>query len=276
MNWRYLIFPAATAWLGYLGINHCYLSHPAKQEYKQEFQTELKTFSTTMNRKFPKNAEAKNAIELSIYVDAEFKRNHDHWLDPTDNEDWKEVLEESLEKAAQRFYEEFGLSFQVENAEYWDSKATTLLPTSALLNQLAKKESKTLGTIGLSGKKALHGALGAAEIRITYNELKLSLVAKDMRNSVLDPVIIEEAPLDILIQHEMSHWFGALDILTEEEARRKPPGYTYLPKGNEESIMEYTLETTEWDKTNKQLMKVRIPLILKHAKAQKGLKTQQK
>jgi len=256
-----LCLPLALGWFGYQGANHFYFSRPANEEYKQEFKSELPSFSEHMKRNFPEYADEDKLINLSLYVDAEFKRNNDHWLDPTDNDSWKANLEEELDKAARNFYNEFRVGFKVDSVEYWDPTITNPQPVTSFLEQLSEKEDSSHGRIGITGKNVLdrYGGMAYPNI-VKKGKLSMDAVVRSLHNDIFSPTLYHEIPLGNLIQHEMSHWFGALDM-----------------QFGLESIMDYeNLKSTDWDLANKLRMDPRISLIKQAISLQKNLKTQPK
>lgn len=254
----------AGAIAAFLAKDCSYNSTPSER-YKKEFETEISAFSETIkNRKFPRNAETDQVINLGVYVDAEFKRNHDHWLNPYDNDEWKSVLENSLERSSERFYDEFGLSFQVDSITYWDpywdQTTNTEYQMLSMLYQLGNKETNSPSMLGITGKRTGGTMAGLAELMLTPARPKPAAVVKDFRIPLLnlESLLYTAAPLENLIQHEISHWFGAKDMI-----------------GIEKSVMDYEHihETGTWDFRNKTRMSIYIPVILEYLEAQKDLKT---
>ena len=246
--------------LGYMYKDKTYYSEPPKQEYKQEFVEELGQFSNNMKRTFPRNADQIGTINITLYIDAEFKRNHDSWLDPTDNESWKGALEDSLEKASQRFYDEFKISFTVDDVKYWNPEEFQWSTMYGVLIHLASIENESIGSLGITGRYMDDITVGLAGVIKIEKDHKIALYAtvRDLEYDILDPLTYEEVPLENIIQHELSHWFGAIDSIYEKT-----------------SIMDYGhfTKTTEWDIANKTRMNEEIPIILEYIKLQKDLKT---
>ncbi len=245
--------------LGYLYKDISYYSEPPKQEYKQEFMAELGQFSESMKRSFPRNAKPIGTINITLYVDAEFKRNHDSWLDPTDNESWKMALEDSLEKAARRFYDDFKISFTVDDVRYWNPEEGQWLLMYGVLGNLLDMESESIGSIGITGMHMADRIAGISATTIENNRLELKAVIRDVKQMIIPQY--ENVPLENLIQHELSHWFGAQDS-----------------RGRLSSVMdyEYINEISEWDQANKTRMNREIQLILEYIELQKTLKTEPK
>ncbi len=240
----------------------CSYNSTPSEKYKQEFETEISAFSEAMkNRKFPRNANTDQMINLSVYVDAEFKRNHDHWLNPYDNDEWKTVLKNSLERSSERFHDEFGISFQVDSIAYWDPTWNPATPeddqVAVMLYQLENKKNPSPSLLGFTGKNTEGTIAGMADSRMTPKNPKPAAVIKDIRTSPLNPEFLRytRIPLENLIQHEISHWFGANDMI-----------------GIERSIMdyEYVRNTDTWDFRNKVIMNIYIPVVLDYLGTQKN------
>ncbi|MFH0752699.1 MAG: hypothetical protein V1914_03840 [archaeon] len=245
--------------LSVLAIRECSYHIGPSERYRQEFQEEVKTYSEKIkNRRFPRNSKTENTINLTVYLDAEFKLNHDRWL--TIDTDWEKDFETSLEKAAKRFNEEFNINFQVDEVKYWNPEIESDKPLHKCIDHLFEKESDTIGVIGLTGKETYNTAtIGVAQTKY-LPKLKLATVIRDIRKSPIDLeyFIFHDLPLENLIQHEISHWFYAHDLL-----------------GIEKSVMDYNYigKTNRWDHNNKLRMESRIPEILEATKAYKNLKT---
>src|SRR3989344_9298345 len=171
--------------LGYLYKDISYYSEPPKQEYKQEFMAELRQFSESMKRSFPRNAKPLGTINITLYVDAEFKRNHDSWLDPTDNESWKTALEGSLEKAARRFYDDFEISFTVDDVRYWNPEEGQWPLMYGVLDNLFEMENESIGSIGITGMHMADPIAGLSATTIEHNKLELKAVVRDIKQMVI-------------------------------------------------------------------------------------------
>lgn len=239
---------------GYLYKDVTYYSEPPKQEYKQEFIAELGQFSKSMKRTFPKNTNPTDTINITLHVDAEFKRNYDSWLDPTDNESWKMVLEDSMEKASQRFYDEFKIGFTVDDVKYWNPEKDEFTSMYGILVKLVDMKDESIGSLGITGRNMNDIIVGLASTTLKDRKIAFQAVIRALPSLSR----YKNAPLENLIQHELSHWFGALDSI----------GQTY-------SIMDYEhlTETSEWDSANKTEMHEEIPVILEYIELQKDLKT---
>ncbi len=244
----------------YIIGDYLYYSRPPSAEKKEAFQAELKDFSKTLERKFPKEAKTENVIDLTIMVDADFKRNHDSWLSPFDNDDWEEELNIGLEIAAQRFYEEFKIAFNVKHLQYWDPEIIDPIPMLGFLMQVEDSTNETIGIIGITGKHIVDPSGGYATV-IGQEDINLISVVRDIRDPVIpEAMIYKDIPLENLLQHEISHWFDAVDS-----------------EGMVDSIMDYetVTDTITWDEKNKTRMNETLPELLEYIKLQKDLKTKQ-
>jgi len=249
-------------------INPIYYRDNVSQEYRAKFEQELEDYAPRIKRRFPAEGNPKLTVGITLYVDAEFKRNQDSRINPFDDDSWEDLLESSLEKSAKSLTEEFEVGLDINEVKPWNPEVKPKTKTKNLLYTLEKEDPPTEGAIAIIGRHIPDTYIGMATKE--KHKGKYYTVVRDEKY-LTELRVINASPLTTLITHELSHWLGATDIFPPKKG-------CSTAQNRETSIMDYCQNPPKlvWDQANKTTMRETVKRLIEEKHPRKDLKTKQR